>query len=186
MDNFITLTCPTCGGKLQITDDIERFACGNCGNEHIVKRSGGIVSLAPVAESLKNIRVGVDKTASELAIQRLSHEIASMWANDVKIRKQLIGTVMVGGGYFYFFSDLREIIKARRKTFSNAKQEIIMEWFTSSETRISVKEIDWISESHRGYFRKHPIDGLSELRDLEINIEKKEEERKKHQAIVSG
>jgi len=26
MDNFITLTCPTRGGKLQITSDIERFA----------------------------------------------------------------------------------------------------------------------------------------------------------------
>jgi ribosomal protein S27AE len=75
MDNFITLTCPTCGGKLQITSDIERFVCGHCGNEHIIKRAGGIISLTPVVEELKKVGVSVDKTASELAINRLQREI---------------------------------------------------------------------------------------------------------------
>lgn len=37
MPDFVTLSCPTCGGQLQITKDIERFACGHCGNEHIVR-----------------------------------------------------------------------------------------------------------------------------------------------------
>jgi predicted RNA-binding Zn-ribbon protein involved in translation (DUF1610 family) len=36
MSDFVTLTCPNCGGKLQITPDINRFACTHCGNEHIV------------------------------------------------------------------------------------------------------------------------------------------------------
>ncbi|MFL7795121.1 MAG: hypothetical protein AB8I69_23480 [Anaerolineae bacterium] len=27
----ITLTCPSCGGKLQVTNDIDRFACTHCG-----------------------------------------------------------------------------------------------------------------------------------------------------------
>jgi DNA-directed RNA polymerase subunit RPC12/RpoP len=82
VDNFITLTCPTCGGKLQITDDIERFACAHCGNEHIVKRGGGVITLAPVTESLNHIKVGVDKTASELAIKRVKEEIAEIEKNE--------------------------------------------------------------------------------------------------------
>jgi predicted RNA-binding Zn-ribbon protein involved in translation (DUF1610 family) len=75
MPEFITLSCPSCGAKLQIGNEIEQFACGYCGNEHVVKRSGGIVSLAPLVEQIQGVRTGVDKTASELAIQRLKGEI---------------------------------------------------------------------------------------------------------------
>jgi hypothetical protein len=72
------MTCPNCGGKLQITIDMDRFACGYCGTEHIVRRSGGTISLAPVVEGLKNVQKGVDKTASELAIVRLKEKIKEL------------------------------------------------------------------------------------------------------------
>lgn len=75
MPDFFTLTCPSCGGRLQIGNDVERFACGYCGGEHVVKRGGGIVSLAPVIDEIKKVQTGVDKTASELAIARLTPEI---------------------------------------------------------------------------------------------------------------
>jgi hypothetical protein len=77
MPDFVTLTCPSCGGKLQITNDINRFACSYCGAEHIVRRSGGIVSLAPVVAALQRVQAGVDKTASELAITRLEPQVES-------------------------------------------------------------------------------------------------------------
>jgi predicted RNA-binding Zn-ribbon protein involved in translation (DUF1610 family) len=48
MAEFITLTCPTCGGKLQITEDIERFQCSHCGNDHLVKRFGGTITIAKI------------------------------------------------------------------------------------------------------------------------------------------
>ena len=85
MSDFITLTCPNCAGKLQITDDINRFACMYCGVEHVVRRGGGIVTLQPVVDELKKVstgisgvKVGVDRTASELAIQRLQSEIQEL------------------------------------------------------------------------------------------------------------
>src|SRR3990172_2505499 len=78
MTDFVTLTCPSCGGSLQITNDIERFACAHCGTEHIVKRGGGVVSLTPVIERLAKVQIGVDKTASELAIKRLQEEIQAI------------------------------------------------------------------------------------------------------------
>jgi ribosomal protein S27E len=53
MPAFITLSCPSCGNKLQITDDIDRFACAACGNEYVVIRRGGIIALKPVLKDKK-------------------------------------------------------------------------------------------------------------------------------------
>jgi Flp pilus assembly protein TadB len=78
MADFVTLSCPSCGGKLEITNDLDRFACGYCGKEQVVRRTGGVVSLAPVVEGLKQVQAGVDKTASELAIRRLREDIAEL------------------------------------------------------------------------------------------------------------
>jgi predicted RNase H-like nuclease (RuvC/YqgF family) len=76
MEDFVTLSCPSCGGKLQITNNVERFACASCGNEHLVLRKGGIISLLPLVAGLRKVQEGVDKTASELAIKRLREEIS--------------------------------------------------------------------------------------------------------------
>ena len=73
--DFITLSCPSCGGKLQVSNSIDRFACANCGTEHIVRRGGGIVSLEQVMGGVKQ---GVDKTASELAVVRINKEITEL------------------------------------------------------------------------------------------------------------
>jgi DNA-directed RNA polymerase subunit RPC12/RpoP len=75
MDNFVKLSCPSCGSTLKVTSDVDRFACAHCGSEWIVKRGGGIVSLAPVTEGLKKVQTGVDKTAAELAIRRLREDL---------------------------------------------------------------------------------------------------------------
>jgi predicted RNA-binding Zn-ribbon protein involved in translation (DUF1610 family) len=80
MTDFVTLTCPSCGGKLNITSDIERFACAHCGQEHLVRRGEGVVSLSPVVAEMKGVRAGVDKTASELALSRLEKEIHDLSA----------------------------------------------------------------------------------------------------------
>ena len=78
MSNFISLSCPSCGSRLQITNQTEQFVCASCGNEYLVNRKGGIVSLEPVVEGIKRVQVGVDKTASELAISRLEKEIQKL------------------------------------------------------------------------------------------------------------
>ena len=83
--DFITLNCPNCGGKLEVTPDMERFVCKYCGNEHIVKRSGSDVSLTPVLEGIKRVEqkfdhvlLGSDRIAAEQTIQRLKTEIANL------------------------------------------------------------------------------------------------------------
>jgi ribosomal protein S27AE len=80
MTEFVTLTCPSCGGELQVTDDIDRFACAYCGAEHLVRRGGGIVSLNPALDRLTRVEVEIDQTAFALAIMKLTAEIEELQA----------------------------------------------------------------------------------------------------------
>lgn len=89
MAEYFTLSCPSCGGKLQLTKDIERFACEHCGNEHIVRRAGGVVTLTAMDDKLQHIRSGVDRTSSELAIQRLEREIEQLAAEATYERRRI-------------------------------------------------------------------------------------------------
>jgi predicted RNA-binding Zn-ribbon protein involved in translation (DUF1610 family) len=36
--DFITLTCPSCGGKLKTSQNTTSYKCPNCGNEHIIRQ----------------------------------------------------------------------------------------------------------------------------------------------------
>ncbi|MBM3121962.1 MAG: hypothetical protein FJZ97_07210 [Chloroflexi bacterium] len=78
MADYITLACPTCGGKLRITPDIDRFACSHCGNEHFVKRAEGVIAIQPLAESLTGLKRATDRTASEMALRRLADELGDL------------------------------------------------------------------------------------------------------------
>jgi hypothetical protein len=78
MVHIVTLACRACGSSLHVSGEIEQFACGYCGTEFVVRREGGVVSLAPLLGGLQRIQAGVDKTASELAIQRLTARIADL------------------------------------------------------------------------------------------------------------
>lgn len=88
MPDFVTLSCPSCGGKLKITSDIGRFACTYCGQEHIVNRGEGVIYLSPITDSVQKIETNTNKTASELAIVRLQKEI-SYWENKRAVLLQL-------------------------------------------------------------------------------------------------
>lgn len=71
----IMLKCPSCGAALEVTPDLERFACGYCGIEQIVQRKGGTVALRLITEAIARVQTGTDRTAAELAIKRTSDEI---------------------------------------------------------------------------------------------------------------
>jgi len=116
--DFVSLSCPSCGGKLQITSDIERFACSYCGIEHIVRRGGGIITLAPVVEGLKKVQTGVDKTASELAIQRLTREISELeryysQLYDKRVKEQTV---------FFLFRDNNELDRLDKEIAANQQK----------------------------------------------------------------
>jgi hypothetical protein len=75
MPDLATPTYLSRGEKLNITNDINRFTKGQCNCEHAVKHVGGNAYLSLVVGAHKKVEVGVDKTPSELAINRLQEEI---------------------------------------------------------------------------------------------------------------
>jgi ribosomal protein S27AE len=94
--DFVTLTCPSCGGKLQVTNDIDRFACAHCGTEQVVRRGGGIVSLSPVLDRLAEVEAEVDEAVSELAVKQLSEEIAKLEVELERAKSQWKGLLIAG------------------------------------------------------------------------------------------
>jgi hypothetical protein len=84
--SLVLLSCPTCGNKLEMTANVDRFACAACGNEFVIRRSGGTVSVAPLVAEIKDVHQTVDRTAAELAMIRLQQELASLDARRGKAR----------------------------------------------------------------------------------------------------
>lgn len=80
-EDFITLSCQSCGGKLEVFEDMERFACAYCGTEMMVLRRGGTVALKMVEAAIQKVQVGTDKTAAELAISRYQSEASELRKN---------------------------------------------------------------------------------------------------------
>jgi DNA-directed RNA polymerase subunit RPC12/RpoP len=74
-EHFINLNCANCGGKLEVYDDMDRFACGYCGTQMLVQRRGGTVAIKAVTDAIEKVQVGTDKTAAELALVRLQKEL---------------------------------------------------------------------------------------------------------------
>jgi predicted RNA-binding Zn-ribbon protein involved in translation (DUF1610 family) len=72
---FVTLSCASCGAKLAVYDDMDRFACRYCGTEMMVHRRGDTVALKTVAEAIQRLQAGTDKAAAELAIVRIEKEL---------------------------------------------------------------------------------------------------------------
>lgn len=89
MLDFITLSCPTCGAKLQITTDMDRFVCAHCGNEHIIRRQGGTITLKPITDAISQVREGVDRTAAELGIVRINEEIKKLTVDLNAVSKRM-------------------------------------------------------------------------------------------------
>lgn len=85
--NILSLKCMNCGAALEVVQDIDHFACSYCGTQQQVQRSGGIVSLRRLEESLEEVKSGTNRAASELALSRLHADIASICAQrDDQIR----------------------------------------------------------------------------------------------------
>ncbi|SFG54313.1 hypothetical protein SAMN05518865_113188 [Duganella sp. CF458] len=77
---ILSLKCVNCGAGLEVKEDINDFACGYCGVQQHVERSGGIVSLRRLEEALDDVKLGTNRAASELALTRLQADVAAICA----------------------------------------------------------------------------------------------------------
>ena len=70
----VPLKCVSCGAALEISPDMEQFACGYCGASLLVERRGGTVALKRLTDAIAKVQAGTDRTAAELDIKRLTEE----------------------------------------------------------------------------------------------------------------
>ncbi len=105
----IKLSCVGCGSNLDISQDMNKLACGHCGTQQIVERSGGAIHLRGVAEALSKVQVGTDRTAAELAITRLSKELEYLHFERTE-REQNWSNVRMQKSY-----DLNSFIEEKKK-----------------------------------------------------------------------
>ena len=107
--HYITLNCANCAAKLDVYDDIERFACGSCGTEIEVQRRGGTVVLKTVAEASLPTHVGSGQAAADLNLvplmeeARLLSQRREVMLSESAGRKKwgyFAGIALVATGYF--------------------------------------------------------------------------------------
>lgn len=189
--DFVTLACPTCGSRLQVTNDLERFACSYCGNEHVVRRTGGIVALDPVTEDIRRVRIGVDKTASELAIKRLKNEIPQLEQTVLQNREKflriddyvitLLDSIRPKRPWWKLTPGPHELAPTLQIGELHELKRLLqhnIEVFTSS----GALEKKFIG------FEKHlrQLDLLQEILDMEEQLTRKRAEMDEHERIVSS
>lgn len=100
-EKFVALKCQSCGGSLEVYDDVDRFACGYCRTEMIVQRRGGTVTLKAVTEAIHRVQIGTDKTAAELAIPRIQEEMRKCAEHRNFIMAASLNLPPVGGAYVF-------------------------------------------------------------------------------------
>ncbi len=86
---IIPLNCPNCGKRLEIGENKEQLACGTCGSQLYVDRSGGTISLE-LAKSLGAINTGAAQTAAELALVRLEKERITAHYEVIKLEREIV------------------------------------------------------------------------------------------------
>lgn len=93
----ITLKCPGCGANLAITPEMDTFACGYCGIQQMVQRSGGTVNLKLIGEAIARVQLGTDRTAAELAIRRLREDLAGAETERERLNLAIAGGETITG-----------------------------------------------------------------------------------------
>lgn len=85
--DFISLSCPNCGGTLQVTEEKARYVCPHCGQEHLLRVRAG---LEPALEKLQGVQQGVERAADELALQRLGDDMERL-QQEAQANKRFFG-----------------------------------------------------------------------------------------------
>lgn len=75
-DGITAQKCTSCGGSLEIPVNVERWNCPFCGTGFAITRQNGTIGL--IADAIRKVQSGTDKTAAELALKRLAGEYGGL------------------------------------------------------------------------------------------------------------
>jgi len=78
MADVITVSCPSCGAKLEPTQDIDSCSCVYCGNRYFVTRTGSVAHIEAVISSVGEILGEIGSTASKSATRQVGDKLATL------------------------------------------------------------------------------------------------------------
>ena len=156
---FISMTCRNCGGKLQISKDADQVICQNCGSEYLITFKEGTISIKSLVEGVMKIQESTDKTASELALERIRQD-------KLNIEKELIDYLI-------------EVRWMDRKDKLYPISYIVDYYQRSIENEGK----GFFPNHNKIYKMNNIIDRLSQFKVL---LEKKDEEEKRHFKMINS
>lgn len=75
----VRLLCPHCGATLSVSEAMGKsVACSYCGTSLAIQKSEGTVFLTELGDAISRVQAGTDRTAAELAVRRLSEDLARL------------------------------------------------------------------------------------------------------------
>jgi len=80
MTEITKLSCPACGGKIEVKENSDQFTCIYCGTHLQIEKSKGEIAIKPFIQAVKTMQSSMDRTASELAITRIKPELDALQA----------------------------------------------------------------------------------------------------------
>jgi predicted RNA-binding Zn-ribbon protein involved in translation (DUF1610 family) len=152
MESMIKLTCLTCGSRFEIDEDVEQFACTNCGTEYIVKRSGGIVRL--VKAPLEDERAGLRREIEDL---------------EFELKREM--EMELGGmpGYQLLRFDFAKLGKLHLQFAAVAPEKVLSNIFNN----LTVEDLEKIAELYAANPNSPTGAWLKRMCDLRVQIEEK-------------
>lgn len=98
MSDLLTLDCPSCGGELNLSKDMEIFFCPHCGTKHIFKESINGIPTAAMAESMRASGKLSQKQAALMSVEAIEKEIQAL-----KSSRGTLAKPKSVAGYLKFF-----------------------------------------------------------------------------------
>jgi hypothetical protein len=170
-DHLIVLPCSTCGTRLEIPGNIERFVCMHCGCEQVIHRGGGIIGLAPVMHG----ESGGCLDAYSLAVNRVHEQIRDL---KVDYERTMNTQMQAVPAYVLLRFDLLRLGKIPVWNVSHVSDSELERVFRS----LSIAEMDKIIKVYSAN-RNSPIGAwLTQVRDLRRQIAESEAELRRLQS----
>jgi predicted RNA-binding Zn-ribbon protein involved in translation (DUF1610 family) len=90
MNDFISMTCPSCGGQLQVRKDLQKYFCMYCGSELVLKQDSDGVFSTIQARDLQASAKLKEIQFSMAAMELLKSQVAEIEKEIRKIRRTFL------------------------------------------------------------------------------------------------
>ncbi|HOJ00824.1 MAG TPA: hypothetical protein PLL88_04340 [Anaerolineaceae bacterium] len=94
MNDFIALTCPSCGGQLQVQNNLQKCHCTHCGTQLLLKQDDSGMLIPLQARDLQASAKLKEMQFSEKAMDLLKGQIAELEDRFAKIRNAFLTDVI--------------------------------------------------------------------------------------------